>query len=57
MTLLSRLVGRLANLPPAKTHAVIVERDLKISIPDGVVLLARHQRPQLSGIGAMGHRT
>jgi uncharacterized protein len=46
MTLLSRLVGRLANLPPAKTHAVIVERDLKISMPDNVVLLADHYVPR-----------
>lgn len=46
MTLLSRLVGRLANLPPAKTHAVIVERDLKIPIPDGVVLLADRYVPR-----------
>jgi putative CocE/NonD family hydrolase len=45
MTVLSRLVGRLANLPPAKTHAVIVERDLKISMPDGVVLLADRYVP------------
>ncbi len=46
MTLLSRLVGRLANLPPAKTHAVIVERDLKIAMPDGVVLLADRYVPR-----------
>ena len=46
MTLLSRLVGRLANLPPAKTHAVFVERDLKIVMPDGVVLLADRYVPR-----------
>ena len=46
MTVLSRLVGRLANLPPAKTHAVFVERDLKIAMPDGVLLLADHYVPR-----------
>jgi uncharacterized protein len=45
LTVLSRLVGRLAKLPPAKTHAVIVERDLKIAMPDGVLLLANHHIP------------
>jgi len=46
MTLISRLVGRLAKLPPAKTHAVIVERDLKIPMPDGVALLADRYAPR-----------
>jgi hypothetical protein len=46
MTLLSRLVGKLAKLPPAKLQAVIVERDLKISMPDGVVLLADRYAPR-----------
>lgn len=46
MTLISRLVGRLAKLPPAKTHNVIVERDLQVPMPDGVVLLADHYLPR-----------
>src|SRR6266568_7330888 len=46
MTLLSRLVGRLANLPPAKNYAVIVERDLKVPMPDGIVLLADRYAPR-----------
>lgn len=46
MTLLSRLVSRLAKLPTAKTHEVIVERDLKVSMPDGVVLLADRYVPR-----------
>lgn len=46
MTLLSRLVGKLAKLPPVKLHAVIVERDLKIPMPDGVVLLADRYAPR-----------
>jgi uncharacterized protein len=45
MTLFSRLVSRLAKLPPAKTHTLIVERDLKIAMPDGVVLLADRYAP------------
>ena len=48
MTLVSRLVGRLANLPPAETHAVLVERDLSVPMPDGVVLLADHYVPRSS---------
>jgi putative CocE/NonD family hydrolase len=46
MTALSRLVGRLAKLPPAETYDVIVERDLKVPMPDGVVLLADRYVPR-----------
>jgi uncharacterized protein len=46
MTLVSHLVGRLAKLPPAKTYAVLVERDLSVPMPDGVVLLADHYMPR-----------
>ncbi|HET8841915.1 MAG TPA: CocE/NonD family hydrolase, partial [Ktedonobacteraceae bacterium] len=46
MTLLSRLVSRLAKLPPAKLHAVIVERDLKIPMSDGITLLADRYAPR-----------
>jgi putative CocE/NonD family hydrolase len=46
MTLISRLVGVVAKLPPAKTRAVTVERDLKVPMPDGVVLLADHYIPR-----------
>ncbi len=46
MTLVSRLVGIVAKLPPAKTHAVVVERDLKIPMPDGVTLLANRYIPR-----------
>ncbi|HLV99196.1 MAG TPA: CocE/NonD family hydrolase [Ktedonobacterales bacterium] len=46
MTLISRLVGTFAKLPPANTHAVTVERDLKVPMPDGVVLLADHYMPR-----------
>ena len=46
MTLLSRLIGRVAHLPPAETPDVLVERDLKATMPDGVVLLADRYVPR-----------
>ena len=44
MTLASRVASRLLRLPPA-TNRVAVERDIKIAMPDGVVLLADHYSP------------
>jgi len=46
MSVISRIAGSLAKLPPAKTHAVLIERDLKIPMSDGVVLLADHYAPR-----------
>lgn len=46
MTVMSRLAGRLAKLPPAETYDVLVERDLKVPMPDGVVLLADRYAPR-----------
>jgi putative CocE/NonD family hydrolase len=46
MTFLSRVIGRLTKLPPAETYDVIVERDLKVPMPDGVVLLADRYVPR-----------
>ncbi len=46
MTVMSCLVGRLAKLPPAKTYDVLVERDLQVPMPDGVVLLADRYVPR-----------
>ena len=46
MTLLSRLFGWYAQLPPADTYAVAVDRDLRIPMLDGVVLLADHYTPR-----------
>jgi uncharacterized protein len=40
MTVLSRFLGKSMKLPPAQSHAVKVERNLAIPMPDGVVLLA-----------------
>lgn len=46
MTLISRLVGLLFRLPPADTYNIAIERDLKITMPDGAVLLADHYYPK-----------
>jgi len=46
MTLLSRIVEKWAGLPPAVTHDVAVERDLRIPMPDGVTLLADRYAPR-----------
>ncbi|HEX9058423.1 MAG TPA: CocE/NonD family hydrolase [Ktedonobacterales bacterium] len=39
-------MARLAGLPPAQTYDVAVERDLRIPMPDGVVLLADRYFPR-----------
>src|SRR5215467_9767527 len=46
MSLTSRLIGRLMKLPPAETHDFIVTRDLRVPMPDGVVLLGDHYAPR-----------
>ncbi|HWF81775.1 MAG TPA: CocE/NonD family hydrolase [Streptosporangiaceae bacterium] len=48
MTVVSRLVGKTMKLPAA-SHAVKVERDLKIPMADGVVLLADRYIPAGGG--------
>lgn len=45
MTILSRGLARLAKLPPARTRAVSVDREIKITMPDGVVLVADRYYP------------
>lgn len=45
MTLASKFLARLARLPPARRGEVDVERDVRITMPDGVVLLADHWFP------------
>jgi predicted acyl esterase len=42
MSLMSRLMGWLFQLPPAETNDVVVEKDLKLPMLDGVVLLTDH---------------
>ncbi len=49
MTVASRLVERLAHLPPARTRAVSVRRDIEIAMPDGVTLLADRYRASGNG--------
>ena len=46
MTLISRFIGRIARLPRADTYDVAVDRDLRIPMPDGTVLLADHYYPR-----------
>ena len=46
MSILSRIFGWFHGLSPAQTRAVKVERDLRIRMPDGVVLLANRYAPR-----------
>ncbi len=46
MTIASRVLSRLLDLPPADTHDVTVERDLQVTMPDGVTLLADRYAPR-----------
>ncbi len=48
MTLASRLVARLLDLPPARTRDLVIDRDLQVRTPDGVVLLADRYSPRNS---------
>ncbi len=58
MTLATRLIARLARLPAARTHEIVVEHKLPARMPDGVVLLADryfarpHPGPLPEGEGA-----
>ncbi|WP_257453453.1 CocE/NonD family hydrolase [Archangium lipolyticum] len=49
MTIASRLLARLIELPPADTQDVIVERDLEVPMPDGIKLLADRHAPRGGG--------
>lgn len=49
MTIASRFFRRTLKLAPAATHDVRVERDLRIPMPDGVVLLADRYLPARDG--------
>ena len=46
MSFTSRIVNRLMKLPPAETHNFVRTRDLRIPMPDGVILLADHYAPR-----------
>jgi putative CocE/NonD family hydrolase len=49
MSVTSRLLERLARLPPPRTRAITVRRDLEIPMPDGVTLLADRYRARHDG--------
>lgn len=49
MTVVSRLLGKAMKLPAAQSHAIMVERNLKIPMPDGVMLLADRYIPAGGG--------
>lgn len=46
MSIVSRIIGKIFKLPPAETHDVVVERGLKVPMPDGTILLADHYYPR-----------
>lgn len=46
MSLTSRLISRLMKLPPAETHDFVLTRDLRVPMPDGVILLGDHYAPR-----------
>ena len=45
----SRLLERLLKLPPPLTRDVVVEKDLRVPMPDGAVLLADRWAPRAGG--------
>jgi putative CocE/NonD family hydrolase len=49
VSLAARVVGRVMKLPAASTHAIEVERDLEVSMPDGAVLLTDRYAPRDGG--------
>jgi putative CocE/NonD family hydrolase len=46
MSLMSRLMGRMAKLPPPQTRDLVITRDIPVPVPDGVTLLADHYAPR-----------
>jgi hypothetical protein len=50
MSISSRIIAKVFKLPAPETHDVVVERNLKVPMPDGVVLLADHYYPRGSQI-------
>lgn len=46
MTLMTRLMARIAKLPPAETYDIVVEENIPIPLPDGITLLANHYYPR-----------
>ena len=46
MTLSNRILEQILKLPPAQTRDVVVTKDLRAPMRDGVVLLADHYAPR-----------
>lgn len=49
MSRFSRVIARALRLLPAETHDLHIEHNLRIPMPDGVVLLADHYTPRALG--------
>jgi predicted acyl esterase len=49
VSLLGRVVDVIARLPPPRTRAISVRRDIEIPMADGVILLADRYRAQDDG--------
>ncbi len=50
MKLTSYLIQRGLRLPPPQTRDIVIERDLRVPMPDGAVLLADRWAPRSGGI-------
>jgi predicted acyl esterase len=51
VNLTSHLLQRLLKLPPPTTRDLVVQRDLRVPMPDGVELLADRWAPKHGGDG------
>ncbi|MBP2324894.1 putative CocE/NonD family hydrolase [Kibdelosporangium banguiense] len=51
MNLMSHIIQRQLKLPPPLTRDVVVQRDLRVPMPDGVELLADRWAPRAGGKG------
>ncbi|MEV0150563.1 MULTISPECIES: CocE/NonD family hydrolase [unclassified Nonomuraea] len=51
MNVISRLIERRLELPPPLTRDLVVQRDLRVPMPDGVELLADRWAPRAGGEG------
>src|SRR5580704_7111104 len=49
MSLAARAVEVLGRIPPARTRAVSVRRDIEVAMPDGITLLVDRYRPREGG--------
>ncbi len=47
MTFASRFMGQALKLPPTTSRGVVVQRDLRVPMPDGAVLLADRYAPRI----------